>query len=548
MGLWKILPFWVLLVGVLVVTGCGSESVDSPTPTASATPIPTAVATPPLDSESTPTPTALSTPSPTLTPTLRPSQPIPQAQSATVNPISFVSPSIDQQILDADVIVVASFVSATAGVQTIPGSSGTAATHRPMQTLKFSATEYLIGTGPDEFIVEVLDTSRGVYTRGDLYKGYLTEKEAMAASTALLAKRNTKWDNRLGVIFLKGPVAAAVSSSGDTDPTSSKSYRFTLSNQGTQTNFQYGVDTLSRTWLPAQEAASGEASVATNDTEFITDGSKNPPPVLSLAELRTRISEIAVMLKQGEGVEGYERCVYLKLVTERHFRALPDSRVWSEEFTVDSGLAAESVHLKRESGDPYPDALNYDDVYIEFWYSGPDAEHFKSIIQDDDEVASNGYSYKYTTSRPLPKGEYDVNFHIWSAREALCSSKPTNESEDSGYINYKITVTAPAGTLHEAFFDPTAAGTGDVSPASFTVNGTATEITGLKWGDGKVRLSLEPNVSLVGYALDFIALDGSVSLSLGVSDAEVEDGTMSWGVSERPWEHGDKLMLRIRED
>ena len=547
------LVFCVAAVGALalVVGGCGGDGgrgagtptmaeIEAPTATPESTPLPS------------PNPTRMVTATPTPEPTLRPPQPIPQVQSATVNPIAFVSPSIDQQILDADVIVVASFVSAIAGVQTIPGGSEAAATYRPMQTLKFSATEYLKGTGPDEFVVEVLDTSRGVYTRGDLYKGYLTEAEAMAASTALLAKRNTKWDDRLGAIFLEGPVAAATSysDSGDSGQSNSKSYGFTLSNQGTQTNFEYAVDTLSRTWLPAKEAPASESNTARDKTEFITDGSKNPPPVLSLAELKTRISEIATMLKQGEGVEGYERCVYLKLVTERHFRALPESRVWSTAFTVGSGLAAESVHLKKESGDPFPDALNYDDVYIEFWYSGPDSEHFKAIIQDDDKVASNGYSYKYTTARPLPKGKYDVNFHIWSAREALCSSKPTNESEDSGYLNYKITVTAPAGTVHEAFFDPTAEGTGDVSPASFTVNGTATKITGLRWSDGKVRLSLEPYVSLVGYALDFIGLDGSVSLTLGVSEADVdvEGGTLSWGVSERPWEEGDMLMLRIRED
>ena len=44
-------------------------------------------------------------------------------------------------------------------------------------------------------------------------------------------------------------------------------------------------------------------------------------------------------------------------------------------------------------------------------------------------------------------------------------------------------------------------------------------------------------------------LDGSVSLSLVVDDAEVDEGAgaYSWVVESQPWEEGDMLMLRIRE-
>ena len=63
-------------------------------------------------------------------------------------------------------------------------------------------------------------------------------------------------------------------------------------------------------------------------------------------------------------------------------------------------------------------------------------------------------------------------------------------------------------------------------------------------------LSLDPYASLDGYTLDFIALDGSVSLSLRVEDATIDSvtGTYSWPVADQPWANGDKLMLRIRED
>ena len=49
--------------------------------------------------------------------------------------------------------------------------------------------------------------------------------------------------------------------------------------------------------------------------------------------------------------------------------------------------------------------------------------------------------------------------------------------------------------------------------------------------------------------MDFIALDGSVSLSLDVSDARVDGAnqTLSWPVALQPWQSGDQLMLRVRE-
>ena len=121
----------------------------------------------------------------------------------------------------------------------------------------------------------------------------------------------------------------------------------------------------------------------------------------------------------------------------------------------------------------------------------------------------------------------------------------------------KVTVTAPSGTLHEAFFDPVTVGTsikadssnGVLKPTSFTVGGTATELTSLDWANNQVVLTLGTHVSLSGYVLEFIALDGTVSLSLFTDAATVDStaGTYSWSMSSQPWEDGDKLMLRIRE-
>ncbi len=98
-----------------------------------------------------------------------------------------------------------------------------------------------------------------------------------------------------------------------------------------------------------------------------------------------------------------------------------------------------------------------------------------------------------------------------------------------------ITVTAPEGTLAEAFYDPVADG------AATTATTTVGTIT---WESGTVKATL--NLTVTGHILDFIALDGSVTLSLEVSDSTTTVGVLSWTVASSPWSAGDKLMLRIR--
>ena len=98
----------------------------------------------------------------------------------------------------------------------------------------------------------------------------------------------------------------------------------------------------------------------------------------------------------------------------------------------------------------------------------------------------------------------------------------------------------PPGTLHEAFFDPVDIGTavgadssdGVLKPAAFTVGGANTTISSLKWEAGTATMALSPSASLSGYAIDFIALDGSVSLTLSFDDATQSGGTLTWSVGE----------------
>ena len=486
-----------------------------------------------------------------------PPQPITEIDEAdSPAPDLLVPAGIDEQIFRSDIIVVASFLSAAAGVQTIPGGVGVRPTYRPMQVLTFRAVQYLQGTGPTIFTVEVLDTRSSIYNEGDLYEGYLSSDDAMTEARQLIAERNTTWDDRPGVLFLQGPLSSAASStdtsgeaSGASGESSSKNYGFALFNFWSDGDFAYSVDTDARAWLPASEASSGGVggqSGTAGNSEYITDGAKSPPPVKTLTELKTRIAAIAAERAAGDGSEAYETCLYHKFRRDRAIRAGWTPAVF--DLTIDSGMPS-GTHLHQV------DSLKtYDDPYNIYTQSGADAEMFQTIITDDDEDGSNGYYFDEATARPLPQGEYTANFHQQIGKDVICNHNPT----DSNFIIYTVTVTAPAGTLHEAFFDPVTIGTavgadatnGVLKPTAFTVGETATQMTSLKWENNQASLTLSPHASLSHYALVFIELDGSVSLTLLGTDATVDStaGIHTWSVTDQPWHGGDNLMLRMRED
>ena len=168
----------------------------------------------------------------------------------------------------------------------------------------------------------------------------------------------------------------------------------------------------------------------------------------TFSELRTRIGEIDAMLKAGEGIEGYTDCVYKSLLRERHYRDWTGP--YTYEATIDSGAAA-GTKLYRE-----PSAEVSNPQYNIYSVSGPDADYFQTVVRDNDKISHNGYYYDHATDRPLPAGAYTVNFHQQHHSYVVCNFNPTHNN----YVTYEVTVQAPAGTLHEAFFDPAGCGNG----------------------------------------------------------------------------------------
>ena len=423
----------------------------------------------------------------------------------------------------------------------------------------FDVKEYLKGSGGAQIRAVLLD--------GDSRKR--TEAEARAAAGDLLAFRDKQYDDRDAIVFLaKGPLIPRLQEVSDL---------YFLAYLRANGRLAYTVESKSaKAWLPAAPAQGGGgdgravgAGGASSDSQlFITrvsdtggggggasgaSGARGQSGAqqesMTLSELKTFINNVEAQVTAGGGTERYRECLIKKHWELSRVTLLQAARVkanvpWERQYprSLASGSPAGSEvyeggnMLRISNPDNEP---TWSDVAV--IKSGADAALF-----------NHTWPLKATTTRPLPAGEYRFYWAEQNELFSLCDAKPEALKTRDEIV---VTVTAPEGTLHETMFDPVtlASGVGAdssngvLNPASFTVDGTSTSITGLKWDSGSVVLSLSPYSSLSGHKLDFIDLDGSVSLSLPASSAteDATAGTLTWSVSDQPWHDGDLLMLRI---
>ena len=217
---------------------------------------------------------------------------------------------------------------------------------------------------------------------------------------------------------------------------------------------------------------------------------------------------------------------------------------------LDSGLVASTVVYEDLDLGGLPNILD------ELWLDSGDSALFGIQFGDPVPYDFSGdgvndsiqYARRVVAARPLPEGAYRFHFNHRDGHFVRCDGYTTR-------YEWTVTVSAPDGTLHEAFFDPAESGGkvgfsntfGRLSPADFTIGQTDTTIESLYWESGKAKLTLEPSASLAGHSLDFIALDGTVSTTLKAADATSNGGTLTWNVASQPWSDGDLLMLRARD-
>ena len=482
-------------------------------------------------------PTAVETKTPIGTPA-----PLPLAPPAYDGPTSleeriFASPVIARVRLD-------SIASTVESATIFDGSTK----YIGLLEFSFSVQEYLKGSGADNIVA--------VWESSPIFD---TQQEAEAALPAIAAARDPQWDDREAIVFLQNS-QTYLTSTQEADR-----YYLTWQHEIDSDDKYSLASRHNKLWLPA--AAMGEAPQATGDQQrFLTD--VPPPegtaPTTTLAEIKTRIAAVTTKLAAGDGSEEYTECVRLAYQYEgddRYSIQTGGGGLFSRtlDHELGSGLAVSSV-VYEES----PVFGSLPDNKGRTWLDGGDADLFGVEFGDavpydfsgDGTNDSIYFARRVVSTRPLPLGAYRFHFNdVWALFDPC----------DGYTIRYEwtVTVNAPAGTLHEAFFDPVTDGSavaadsvnGVLKPATFTdANGASATLERIAWEpgtgeSGAVKLKVNPHTGLTDHAVDLIALDGSVALSLKIADATVDaaNRTLSWTVASQPWEDGDELMLRVRK-
>ena len=157
--------------------------------------------------------------------------------------------------------------------------------------------------------------------------------------------------------------------------------------------------------------------------------------------------------------------------------------------------AAEGTEVYDVSDYPAYSGPTYGRTLVE----GVNKDLFKFALVDDDDRPDNGYKHSVATVRPLPAGTYQYKNYIQDHLEVPC-----NYIRDY-HVIVNVAVTAPAGTLHELFFDPVTVGSGVAAdatngvlkPASFTdSNGASATLNSISYESSTVKLGVTPTTRL----------------------------------------------------
>ena len=421
---------------------------------------------------------------------------------------SFFIPPVEWRVEDSDVVVRAVFVSENS--------------HLP----RFRSIEYLKGTGPAEF--EVRASTEG---------------------------RNRKWDDREGVLLLS--YGRNTEARRGEDERMDEALYFTNSRPAATGYYGSLPDTYmfygrKPAWLPAIGEgvirAEGDTTVSYTTGTWPYGGV--PPAGYNTWHYTRPVTELREMIAYQDWLQGLD--------PNYRFPVTADTCQFLQEYYARSTTFVTELSSGTAEGDGVLaferlEALETTDQYHILALNESDAILFDAKIIDSDSSSENGFAYKLANARPLARGTYEFMESLIDSWYASCSDDPLSRKR-----RYKVTVNAPTGTLHEAFFDPVGlsgeaigatGSSGVIDPDEFTVGSDDVEIDGLEWRGGSVVLELEDYVSLSGQTLDFIKLDGSIDTSLDIADATVNQTatTWTWSLASQPWEDGDQLMLRIRE-
>ena len=462
----------------------------------------------------------------------------------THDPPMYTQPlSLEERVLEADVIARVRLYSVSSGAEPLDPNEEDVQANEYIGALlyTFQVLEYLKGSGGSQVV--------GIVHTGYSSQGYASQQDAALQGDGLLKGRNIQWDDREAIVFLRDGWILASTQQSD---------RYFFGTQSYQGDGYTIASRFSKRWLPAASAGGASGASGSGGQRFLTDepssgssggvsGDSGQAPSMTLAELKTRIAAMESLVNAGDGSDEYRECLIAKYEWERdiqHYNYV-DQRY---DYDFESGLPAgrwvyedwrtlnTREHFSANPQAPRP----------EYWLEGRDKELFY--------VEHPGVVF---AKRPLPEGEYKMHYQVRGHKFIVCDAYPESERTRDEYV---VNVISPTGTVHEAFFDPVDLGdavgaggaNGVLESSSFTIDGAGSvKIERIEWEANRLEIEFAPHNRLAEHHIDFIALDGTVSLRLDFDDAsEIGEGTdraLSWNVCEQPWSEGDLLMLRISE-
>ena len=462
-----------------------------------------------------------------------------EINGSTLLPYGIVS--LDERISLSDAIVRAEFVSAEMGAKA--WSEG----YHGVIRYTFRVLEYLKGSGKTQISVEV-DVC--------CHRVWLSSQDAQAESGAWIFD-NSQWHDRQAVLLLAD---ASQGSSSD----------YTFAGPKHIDHLRYRIDSEeNKAWMPAVVSPGQDTSIASRDDQlFLTDwpvGLSNPAEAvsstISLGQIRGRISGIDKQIATYDDPTEGRECVQIRLSSDRLESEYKKRSVRVSNFEMTSGAASGTVFK-------ISDGASFEDWPYFIWFLVGDLDHvFVSEIVDTDADATNGYTVEWSNTRPVPSGKY-TNYlksvlPLEFVRNNPCASLEGIDTLDDLKIaqgttsenQWTITVTAPEGTLHEAFFDPVALtdpsdgiGVRYNPKTSFMLpDKTSVTLDYLYYAPGIVKMGITPHNALFGYEMDIIELDGKVSSTFVFDGSGSVSAPHEWATCVQPWDVGDKLMLRIRK-
>ena len=224
--------------------------------------------------------------------------------------------SLEEQIVRADVISRVSLDTVSSGVTTayFDESSPTDVAYIGHIDFTLSVLEYLKGSGPNEITAVAL-------ALGHDGRYFDTRAEMENVLPSALSARDTRWDDREAVVFLRNNYRDGSHAVFPYVRQSGRYYLGFLSYVGFRDSGYTVSSRWSKTWLPkasAPDSGGGDETPAPSDSsrkEFLLDA---PPPTssctptgptITLADLKSKVTSISNRLAENGGSEEQRECV-----------------------------------------------------------------------------------------------------------------------------------------------------------------------------------------------------------------------------------------------